>query len=71
MFVEVQLYTADGLHVTTVLMPAFLQGHKPDVLVWGDRHFKQGPMGGYYECFAVAVFTKDELHEAIARGDVT
>jgi hypothetical protein len=71
MFVDVQLYTNGGLHVATVLMPPFSESQKPDVLVWGDRHFKQGPMGGYYECFAVVVFTRDEFRDIVVSGGVT
>jgi hypothetical protein len=46
---KVKLFTAEGIYVTTVLMPYFLT--MPEVVMWGNRSFKNTP-DGYRECFS-------------------
>lgn len=56
---RVDLYTADGGFVTTVIVPPMQP--MPDVIVWGDRHFTRDPRAArYVEGFAVAAWTAAE-----------
>lgn len=59
---KVMLYTASGEFVVSGWVPAF--NTPPDVLVWGDRHFKYDGsddenVDSYSECFAVALVKVD------------
>lgn len=56
---EVKLYTAKGNYVITVLIPSFMEGHDPDVIIWGERFFRRVE-GLYAECFTVVAFTSEE-----------
>jgi hypothetical protein len=72
MFVETRLYTSDGKYVTMVLVPPLPSDQRPLILLWRSRCFLFSPSTDQYrECFALPVFTKDELHAAAHQGLVT
>lgn len=65
------LKTTDGRFVIRGQVPAFNQ--PPDVLVWGDRHFRYDSTDSlgadvYIECFAVALI---QIDWELSRQEVT
>lgn len=53
--ISVELLTNRHEYVTDAIIPNFLPGQKPDVLVWEDRVFLYENDRQYREGFAIAV----------------
>lgn len=62
--ITVRLFTADQKYVADFLIPPFLPGKGPDVLIWGARTFLAGKYAEgrevlsiprYFECFGYTV----------------
>lgn len=45
---KISLFSQEGIYLTTVMTPNFITW--PEVIIWGDRVFKDTP-DGYRECF--------------------
>jgi len=58
-FIDVRLEVPSGALVTRGMMPRWMPGKEPAVIVWGSRHFLRHEVDGdihvYRECFAYAL----------------